>query len=247
MSTRLRRLLPPVALIALILLGVLFLGEELAHHLEIIDAWLASLGSKAFVGYLVVFVGCVTLFVPSSLLGFIAGGFFGFWQGVVLVFAGGLFAGLLQYLLARRFVSKTVLDFVRARSALSWVPEAVRRDGLKLQVLLRLTPLNPAAINYLLGAVAVDVRGFMLAMLAALPHTLGEVFLGVAGKHLLLRAGGSPGGMGNLTDLLALVGAIATVAILVALTRYSAAAVRRSMPPSTDVSGDSLSSPDADV
>ena len=61
---------------------------------------------------------------------------------------------------------------------------AVARSELKINMLLRLTPLNPATVSYILGATGVRFPGFLLACLALTPHLLIEVYFGFAGKHL---------------------------------------------------------------
>jgi hypothetical protein len=46
-----------------------------------------------------------------------------------------------------------------ARTSLAAIQRDVRRDEFRLQVLLRPTPLNPATINYPLGAAGVRFSG----------------------------------------------------------------------------------------
>ena len=62
---------------------------------------------------------------------------------------------------------------------------------MRLQALLRLTPLNAASLSYVFAAAGVRFPGFLLASLGIIPHLLMEVYLGNAGQHLTRMTGGT--------------------------------------------------------
>ena len=74
------------------------------------------------------------------------------WGAVV---AGGLLASALQFTFARRLLRARIERTLAAKPSLAAIQPAVTQDELRLQLLLRLTPLNPATIRYLLGAAGV--------------------------------------------------------------------------------------------
>jgi len=98
---------------------------------------------------------------------------------------------VLQYGLARRLLAARIERWLRARPALAAIQSAVLRDEIRLQTLLRLTPLNPASLNYSMGAAGVRFPGFLLTSLATTPHLLLEVWFGYAGRHVVRIAGRS--------------------------------------------------------
>lgn len=80
---------------------------------------------------------------------------------------------------------------IATRPQLNTIQRAVTRDAFRMQLLLRLTPLNQAILNYMFGAIGVRFRGFLVACLVKVPGSLVDVFCGHAGKHFAWLAGGS--------------------------------------------------------
>lgn len=91
-----------------------------------------------------------------------------------------LLAAALQYTLARRILHAPIQGWLESRPLLRFIQRAVVGHELRLQILLRLTPLS-----YLLGAAGVRYSGFMLANLVLITHVVVEVHLGHAGKQLV--------------------------------------------------------------
>lgn len=183
----LRSLLPLALAVVLIVVAVVVLGREAERHLQAIEATIAGLGPwgrMAFVGLLVI---GTSLLVPESLFGLAGGALFGLAWGIGLLLIGNLIAAALQYGLARRLLHARIQHALQSRPLLRSIQSAVIRDELRLQVLLRLTPLNPALISYLLGAAGVRFAGFMLASLVLLSHYAIEAYIGHAGKQWLTR------------------------------------------------------------
>ena len=97
-----------------------------------------------------------------------------------------------------------------------------------MQVLLRLTPLNPAAINYLLGAAGVRFSGFLIGCLALTPNLAIEVYFGHVGKHAVRLAGGDA--RTAHLHALAIIGGLAVcVAVTVFVSRMARKAVMQAV------------------
>lgn len=187
LSGELRPIVPLALAVLLVMLAVILLGREAEGHLQAIETTIAGLGlwgRVAFVGLLVV---GTSLLIPESLFGLVAGALFGLAWGIGLLLVGNLIAAALQYGLARRLLHARIQRALENRPLLRSIQAAVIRDELRLQVLLRLTPLNPALINYLLGATGVRFAGFMLASLVLISHYAIEAYIGHAGKQLATR------------------------------------------------------------
>jgi hypothetical protein len=86
--------------------------------------------------------------------------------------------------------------------------------------LLRLAPLNPATVSYLLGAAGVGLPGFLLACLALTPHLFLEVYVGHAGAHLVRLVGG--GNRPTLSHDLVLAAGLGLAGLAVVLASRSA-------------------------
>jgi uncharacterized membrane protein YdjX (TVP38/TMEM64 family) len=105
------------------------------------------------------------------------------------VVAGSLLAAALQFLLSQHLLRTQIQRALAGRPALAAIQRGVSRDTYRLQVLLRLTPLNPATVSYMLGAAGVRFSGFLLACLALIPNLFIEVYFGRVGKHVARMAG----------------------------------------------------------
>lgn len=192
------------------------LGEEIGHHLGVVEAWIEGLGPWGVVAFAALYGLLSALFVPDSLLGIVGGASFGFGPGLAAGVAGTLVGATLEYALARRILRGKVERYLGARPGLAAVQTAVRRQELRLQLLIRLTPLNRAVTSYVLGAAGVGFARFMVALVAVLPHLCLEVYFGYAGKRLALALGrsGGPRGLHEVALALGLVAAIVAVAMI---------------------------------
>lgn len=210
-----RSTLPYLAMGVLLAITIVVVGRELEHHIDGIELWLANLGPWSVFAFIGLFVIATSLLLPETVLAIVAGALFGLRWGMAAVVAGSLLAAALQYLLSQHLLRTQIQRAIAARPALAAIQQAVNRDAFRLQVLLRLTPLNPATISYLLGAADVRFSGFLLACLALIPNMLIEVYAGHAGKHIALMAG-HDGRAVYLHDL-AILGSLAVCVIVVVL------------------------------
>ena len=149
-----------------------------------IERWIADLGPAGpaiFIGVLVV---GTSILIPEALFAVAAGALFGLDRAFLIVVVANLLAATLQYGLARSFLHDRIQRRLASRPQLAAIQRAVLRDEIRLQLLLRLTPLNPASLSYVFGAAGVRFPAFLFACIGLAPHLLIEVYLGHAGQHL---------------------------------------------------------------
>jgi len=204
------------------LLAMLALGHELEQHIKPVEAWLAELGPWGGVAFVVLLALGTSILLPESIFGVAAGVLFGLTWGVVVALVGNVLAASLQYVLSHRLLRARVQRSLAARPSLAAFQRAVLEDELRLQLLVRLTPLNPATVSYLLGAAGVRFRWFLVACFALLPHLLLEVFLGHAGKHVARMAVGARGETAHNLAILGGVLAVTAVVVLVSKMAHKA-------------------------
>jgi uncharacterized membrane protein YdjX (TVP38/TMEM64 family) len=218
----------------LLLVAVLLVvGDEIGHHIRTIDAWLASLGPWGVIAFISLYVVATSLFVPETVLSIAAGALFGMAEGLLAVVAGGLAAATVQLLLARWVLRPRIERTLMAKPSLDALRRAVLQSELRLQVMIRLTPLNPATLNYLLGAAGVRLSGFLLASFAFLPHQVVEVYFGHAGRHIA-KIAGRTGSAVYLDDAVVLGGLIMSIVILALVTRTARRAVAKAVAEAAD-------------
>jgi len=148
-------------------------------------------GTFAFMG--VYFVATVA-FIPGSILtlgsGFVFGKAVGLGPGVALaavaVFVGASLGAIVSFLLGRYLLKDWVMNkLVGKYPVLKALDEAFKEQGLRIFVLLRLSPIIPFnAINYIGGVTSIPLRHYALALIAILPGTVLYCFIGATAGSL---------------------------------------------------------------
>jgi uncharacterized membrane protein YdjX (TVP38/TMEM64 family) len=227
----------------LLLLAILAAGDEIKDHAAAIETWIAGLGPWGIAGFVAIYIAATSLLIPESALSIIAGALFGLAWGIAAAALAMLLAATLQYALARRLLHERIERLLAGRPLLASIERAVKRQEFRLQLLLRLAPLNPATISYLLGAAGVRFGGFVLACLAVAPHLLLEVYFGYAGRHAVHMAARDHhqvylhdaivfGGLAIAVLVLALISRTAYKAVLEAVANPPSAAAGQTTPTS---------------
>lgn len=172
-------------------------------------------------------IPAAVLLVPGSILTLGAGFAFGVVVGTLSVSIGSVLGACSAFLVGRTVAREWVESRVARDARFTAVAEAVRREGWKIVLLTRLSPVLPfTLLNYAYGVTRVSFRDYALASwIGMLPGTILYVSLGAAARSLtqILAGDVSPGGGGTI--LLA-VGLLATIAVTVVVTRAARRALR---------------------
>jgi uncharacterized membrane protein YdjX (TVP38/TMEM64 family) len=219
-----RAALPYLAAGLLLIVAIVAGGREIEHHINAIESWITKLGPWGVLAFVGLFALATSALLPDTVLCIIAGALFGLGWGVAAVLAGSVLAAAIQFALAHQLLRARIQRTLAARPSLAAIQRAVSRDEFRLQALLRLTPLNPATISYLLGAAGVRFSGFLIACLALTPNLAIEVYFGHVGKHAA-RLAGSNARTAHLHDLAIIGGLAVCVAVLVLVSRMARKAV----------------------
>ena len=117
---------------------------------------------------------------------------------------------------------------------LAAVDQAIARNGLRLVLLLRLSPVLPYnLLDYALGLTRVRFRDFLLGSVEMLPGTILYVYYGKVVGDVATLAKGGPARHDPASWMLLGVALAATIAASVMVTRTA----RRSLQAETDVAG----------
>ncbi len=202
----------------LLIVAIVTAGREIQHHINAIESWITMLGPWGVFAFIGLFVLTTSFLFPDTFLCIIAGALFGLYWGSIAVLAGSILAGAMQFAISRKLLRVRIQRMFSARPSLSAIQHAVIRDEFRLQILLRLTPLNPATINYLLGSAGVKFSGFLIALFALIPNLVIEVYFGHVGKHVA-RLAGSSTGTSRLHDLTIIAGLAACIIVMVIISK----------------------------
>ncbi len=153
---------------------------------------LGALGWAVFVllQALVALVG----FLPASLLGLAAGAVYGIGLGFVLAAIGILLGAGAAFWLARSALRPAIVRVVARRDGLGRFDAAIRRDGWRLVLLMRVSPVMPFSItSFALGLSGIGPADYALGTLAALPALGLYVTLGALGVQGITALRTGPG------------------------------------------------------
>lgn len=186
-----RKLLCYLAFGLVVIVGILVAGREMEHYIKGVEAWIQKQGPWGIVTFTGIFVVAASCLFPDTVLCIIAGALFGLGWGSAVVVVGNTLAAITQYWLSRKLLKNSIEKILAKRPSLSAIQHAIRTNEFRLQILVRLTPLNHATVSYLLGATGVRFPGFLVASLAAIPDLFIKVYFGHAGKHVARLSGQS--------------------------------------------------------
>lgn len=194
-------------------------------------AWIRNAGvSGAFV-FAVVYIAATVAMLPGSLLTLGAGLAYGPVIGTALVSPVSVAAATCAFLLGRTAARQWIARRVASAPRFAAVDRAVGREGFRIVLLLRLSPLFPfTLLNYALGLTRVRLRDFVIASwVGMLPGTVLYVYLGSLLTSATELAAGAVRTDSSATRALYWGGLAATVAAAWLVTRTARRALRRSL------------------
>lgn len=189
--------------------------------------WVDSLGPWGPALFVIIYIlGCV-LFLPGSLLTIGAGFLFGLLVGTITVSIGSTLGAGAAFLLSRTVLRKWVGERIVSMPRFRALDEAVGREGFKVVLLTRLSPLFPFnLLNFMFGITKVSFRDYVLASwIGMLPGAVLYVYIGTAAHSITSIAAGKKE-TSTAEQVFFGVGLVATalvVALLVRLARKSLA------------------------
>ena len=186
----------------------------------------AELGPWAPVLFVVLYIAVAVTMAPAFFLTVAGGAVFGVWQGSLLVFVGASLGASAVYALAAPFARARWMQRVIRDERVAAVRGAVAGGGVRIMLLLRLSPLIPySVLNYALALSGVRYADFVVALLGMIPAIVLYTYYGkVVGDVAALAAGVSPP-RGAEYYVLLVVGLVAVAVSTTMITR----AARREM------------------
>ena len=194
-------------------------------------AWLRQAGALGVLVYAAVFIVAAICLVPGSILTVGAGVAYGLVWGTVVASTTSAIAATAAFLVARTIARRRVARWAASDPRFAALDAAIGGDGLKLVILVRLSPLIPFnVLNYALGLTRVRLRDYALgSFLGMLPVTVLYVYVGSLAGQLASIARGTATG-GPLRHVVSAIGLAATIAATVYVTRLARRALEGALP-----------------
>jgi pyruvate/2-oxoglutarate dehydrogenase complex dihydrolipoamide dehydrogenase (E3) component/uncharacterized membrane protein YdjX (TVP38/TMEM64 family) len=191
-----------------------------------LEGYVQSLGAIGPVVVALVYVLCTVLFIPGSAITIGSGTLFGLKTGFLVVLVGANLGALCSFLLARTFLREKIARWSDGNPKFRSLDQAIGKQGFKMVLLTRLSPVFPfVLLNYFLGLTAVRTRAYVLAnLIGMLPATFLFVYIGAAARDAI--AGQMDTSADFYQQILKYVGLLATIAVVVIVTRIARKALR---------------------
>jgi len=185
-------------------------------------AWIAGLGPMGPLIFVALYIVACVLLLPGSILTLGAGVLFGVVNGSIAVSIGATLGATCAFLVGRYLARDWVAKRIAGNEKFKTIDEAVAREGWKIVLLTRLSPVFPFnLLNYAFGLTQVGIRHYFFASwLGMIPGTVMYVYIGfLAGDLAGLGDGGHTRTSGEW--ILYGVGLLSTIAVTIFVTRLA--------------------------
>jgi uncharacterized membrane protein YdjX (TVP38/TMEM64 family) len=215
-----------------VITGTIFLPVKdwLIRSLE----WTQGLGiwGPVFVGAFYI-VACVFI-LPGSILTLGAGFLFKVVVGTITVSIGSTLGACAAFLVGRTIARKWIAAKVAKNEKFAAIDESVARQGFKIVLLTRLSPVFPFnMLNYAFGLTKISFWKYALgSWVGMLPGTVMYVYFG-AGLRSLADVAAGQVEKGTAGKLFFWLGLVATIAVTVFVTRVARNALKHAVPQTT--------------
>ena len=184
--------------------------------------WIESLGSIGAIAFIGIYILATVAFLPAFILTLGAGVLFGVWWGSVYVFIGATLGAIAAFLVGRYLVRDWVAKKIAGNDKFRAIDRAVGKEGLKIVLLTRLSPIFPFnLLNYAFGVTGVSIQDYIIGSIGMIPGTMMYVYIGsLAGSVALIGTETQPTNP-TLQWTIRIVGFVATIAVTIYITRIA--------------------------
>ena len=189
--------------------------------------WINSLGAIGGIVFIGIYIIATLAFLPAALLTLGAGVIFGVTWGSVYVFIGATLGAIAAFLGGRYLAQGWVKEKISSYKKFAIIDKAVSKEGLKIVLLVRLSPLFPFnLLNYAFGITSVSFQDYLIGSLGMIPGTIMYVYFGsLVGDIALIGSKNQPGNI-ILHWVIQIMGLIATIAVTVYVTNIAKKALK---------------------
>jgi len=210
--------------LVVILISVLAIQSlNLQVWLPVVLGRVKSLGVWAPIAFVCIYVVATLCLIPGSLLTLGAGVLFGVVLGSIYTFVGASLGAIAAFCVSRYVARKWVAKQLGGGAKFQAVDQAVAREGFKIVLLTRLSPVLPFTwLNYAFGLSQVSFRDYALGCFGMIPATVMYVYIGSLLGDLAALVSGATARSRTLAEVILLsVGLVATVVVTLYITQIA--------------------------
>lgn len=213
-----------ILLVLAVVAGLLVIARQPVVQNLLKDALvrIAELGWLGYVFFVLLYILACILFLPGVILTLGAGFVFGVVKGTIAVSVGATLGAACAFLVGRYLARGWVAARIAGNARFRAVDQAVGREGWKIVLLTRLSPVFPFnLLNYAFGLTGVRFRHYFLASwLGMIPGTIMYVYLGSLAGDLATLGSGERQRSAAEWGLYG-IGLLATIAVTIYVTRLA--------------------------
>ncbi len=184
--------------------------------------WVDSLGAVGAIAFIIIYILATVAFFPGSILTLGAGVVFGVVLGSFYVFIGATIGATAAFLVGRYLARGWVVEKIQGNNKFQAIDEAVGKEGLKIVLLTRLSPIFPfTLLNYAYGVTGVSLKDYLLGCAGMIPGTIMYVYIGSLAGNLATIGTSAQATNPVLSWTIRLIGFIATVAVTLYVTKIA--------------------------
>lgn len=184
--------------------------------------WIDSLGTVGAIAFILLYIIATVAFLPGSILTLGAGVVFGVVWGALYVFIGATLGATAAFLVGRYLARGWVAKKIEGNKKFRAIDQGVGREGLKIVLLTRLSPIFPFnLLNYAYGVTGVSLKDYVIGSVGMIPGTIMYVYIGsLAGNLATIGTEAQPANPA-VQWAIRIVGFIATVAVTLYVTKVA--------------------------
>ena len=190
--------------------------------------WIDSLGTIGAIAFIVIYIIATVAFFPGSILTLGAGVVFGVVLGSLYVFIGAIIGATAAFLVGRYLARNWVAKKIAANHKFQAIDRAVAKEGLKIVLLTRLSPIFPFnLLNYAFGITGVSLKHYIIGSFGMIPGTIMYVYIGSLAGNLALIGTDSQPTNPTVQWAIRIMGFIATVIVTIYVSRLAKKALEQ--------------------
>jgi uncharacterized membrane protein YdjX (TVP38/TMEM64 family) len=189
-----------------------------------------GLGAGGAIAFIAIYAIATVAFIPGSFLTLGAGVVYGTVQGFIYVFVGATVGATLAFLVGRYVARGWVARKIAGAPKFKAIDEAIGREGLKIVLLTRLSPVFPfCLLNYALSLTGVSLRDYLFGFIGMIPGTMMYVYIGSLAHDLTMIGTADQPSNPTAQWAIRILGFVATVAVTLYVTRLARQALAKSV------------------
>ncbi len=197
--------------------------------------WIDNLGVAAPIAFMLIYIIATVAFLPGSVLTLSGGAIFGLLWGAIYVVLGATIGATVAFLVGRYLARDWISKKIAGNEKFSAVDKAVGKEGFKIVLLTRLSPIFPFnLLNYGMGVTGVSLKDYVLASVGMIPGTVMYVYFGSLGNINTICNGGGADANPVAQWAIRIIGLIATVAVTLYVTKIARKALDESIASTAD-------------